>query len=116
MVSGNNRIHVPRPLTGVLRNARGVPGPLRALADGVQRMIGADPAVAARTPVALADDPGATGGFYGPGLRRLPIPDRVADPDRRAAVWAATERVLVDSGVNMRPWTSEPRTRTGSGS
>jgi len=102
--------------TGVFRNARGVPGPLRALADRVNRMVGADPAVAARTPVALADDPGATGGFYGPGVRRLPIPDRVADPDRRAAVWAASERVLVDSGVNMPPWTSERRTRTGSGS
>jgi NAD(P)-dependent dehydrogenase (short-subunit alcohol dehydrogenase family) len=102
--------------TGVFGNARGVPGPLRALADRVQQTVGADPAVAARTPVELADDPAATGGFYGPGVRRLPIPDRVTDPDRRAAVWAASERVLVDSGVNMPPWTSEPRTRTGSGS
>jgi NAD(P)-dependent dehydrogenase (short-subunit alcohol dehydrogenase family) len=107
----------PGPVaTGVFRNARGVPCPLRVLADRVQRVAGAEPAAAARTPVTLADDPDATGGFYGPGVRRLPVPGRVADPDRRAAVWAASEQVLVDSGVSMRPWTSERRTRTGSGS
>jgi NAD(P)-dependent dehydrogenase (short-subunit alcohol dehydrogenase family) len=123
---GDTRVRVscvyPGPVaTDVFRNARGVPGPLRSLAVVAQRVIGADPAAAARTPVFLADDPAADGGFYGPGMRRLPIPERVLDPGRRAALWAASERILADrdlfdDGVNMRPWTSEPRTRTGSGS
>jgi NAD(P)-dependent dehydrogenase (short-subunit alcohol dehydrogenase family) len=111
----------PGPVaTDVFRHARGVPAPLRGVAVVVQRLIGADPAEAARTPVWLADDPAASGGFYGPGMRRLAIPDRVLDPGRRAALWAASERILADGelfdgGVNMRPWTSERRTRSGSG-
>lgn len=79
--------------TDVFRNARGVPRPLQAVAVALQRLIGAKPADAARTPVFLADDPAATGGFYGPKQRRLTIPDRALDPGRRAAVRAATERL-----------------------
>ena len=90
----------PGPVaTDVFRNARGVPGPLRAMAAGVQRLIGAKPAEAARTPVFLADEPGASGGFYGPRLRRLAIPARVSRPDRRAALWSASERILADRGL-----------------
>jgi NAD(P)-dependent dehydrogenase (short-subunit alcohol dehydrogenase family) len=81
--------------TDVFRNARGVPAPLRVAAAGLQRLIGARPAEAARTPVFLADDPGATGGFYGPRVRRLAIPARVSRPDRRAALWTASERLLL---------------------
>ncbi len=87
--------------TDVFRNARGVPGPLRAVAMAVQRIVGADPADAARTPVSLADDPAAAGGFFGPKLRPLPIPKRVRRADRRTAVRAATEAVLA-------PWLTGP--------
>ena len=77
--------------TDVFRNARGVPRPLQAVAVALQRIIGADPAKAARTPVYLADDPAASGGFYGPNLRRLPVPERARRPGRRAAVRAAAD-------------------------
>lgn len=80
--------------TAVFRNARGVPRPLRAVAVAVQRIIGAAPEKAARTPVFLADDPAATGGFYGPGMRRLPIPERALRPDRRAAVRAVSDGLI----------------------
>jgi NAD(P)-dependent dehydrogenase (short-subunit alcohol dehydrogenase family) len=80
--------------TDVFRNARGMPRPLRAAAVAVQRLIALDPAVAARTPATLAVDPGATGGFYGPRMRPLRIPDRALRPDRRAALWSASERLL----------------------
>ena len=89
----------PGPVaTDVFRNARGVPGSLRRLAVLVQSRIGADPAEAARTPVQLADDPAADSGFYGPGMRRLIIPDRVLKPGRREAVWAASEHLLAERG------------------
>ncbi len=83
--------------TDVFRNARGVPHPLQAVAVRLQRIIGATPADAARTPVFLADDPVATGGFYGPRQRRLPIPERVGRADRRAAVRAVSEKLV-------QPW------------
>jgi NAD(P)-dependent dehydrogenase (short-subunit alcohol dehydrogenase family) len=83
--------------TDVFRNARGVPRPLQAVAVALQRMIGAAPAKAARTPVFLVDDPAATSGFYGPRQRRLPIPDRARRPDRRAALRAASQDLV-------RPW------------
>ncbi len=83
--------------TDVFRNARGVPRPLQAVAVALQRLIGAKPADAARTPVFLADDPAATGGFYGPRQRRLAIPDRARNPERRAAVRAATHELV-------QPW------------
>ena len=86
--------------TDVFRNARGVPRPVRAAAIAIQRLIAASPAAAASTPVFLAGDPEATGvggAFFGPGRRRLRIPGRVLRPDRRAALWAASEELV-------RPW------------
>ena len=83
--------------TAVFRNARGVPRALRAVAVALQRIIGAAPEKAARTPVSLADDPAAAGGFHGPRMRPLTVPERVRSPGRRAAVRAATEDAL-------RPW------------
>ena len=80
--------------TAVFRNARGVPRPLRVVAGALQRVIGAAPEKAARTPVFLADDAGATGGFYGPALRRLPVPERARRPERRAAVRAAADGLI----------------------
>jgi NAD(P)-dependent dehydrogenase (short-subunit alcohol dehydrogenase family) len=65
--------------TDVFRNARGVPGPIRAAAIAMQRLIAASPASAAQTPVFLARDPDATGvggAFFGPGRRRRRIPGR----------------------------------------
>jgi NAD(P)-dependent dehydrogenase (short-subunit alcohol dehydrogenase family) len=90
--------------TDVFRNARGVPGPLRAAAVALQQVIGVAPAEAAQTPVFLADDPAATrvgGSFFGPRRRRLRIPDRARRPDRRAALRIASEELV-------RPWLPAP--------
>ncbi|HEX6674772.1 MAG TPA: hypothetical protein VF486_07085, partial [Actinomycetes bacterium] len=90
--------------TDVFRNARGLPRPLRTAAVAVHRLAAAAPAAAAQTPVFLAHDPGTTGvtgGFFGPGRRRRRIPRRVLRPDRRAALWAASEELV-------RPWLPDP--------
>ena len=87
--------------TDVFRNARWVPRPLRAVVVALQRRIGAAPADAVRTPVFLADDPAAEGGFYGPELRRLPIPERARRPDRRAALRTAADG-LIQPVLNSR--------------
>lgn len=89
--------------TDVFRNARGVPRPVRAAATALQRLVAASPADAADTPVFLAHDLAATGvggGFFGPHRRRLGIPQRALRPDRRAALWAASEELV-------RPWLSD---------
>ncbi len=97
----------PGPVaTDVFRNARGVPRPLRAVAVTLQRLIGAAPAHAARTPVWLADDPAATGGFWGPRQRRLTVPDRALRADRRAELRAASAELL-------RPWLTAPGDTVG---
>ena len=86
--------------TDVFRNARGLSRPARAAANALQCLIAAPPVDAAVTPVFLAHDPGAVGlggSFFGPGRRRRRIPDRVQRPDRRAALWAASEDLV-------RPW------------
>jgi NAD(P)-dependent dehydrogenase (short-subunit alcohol dehydrogenase family) len=86
--------------TDVFRNARGLPRPVRAAAIAVHHLIASSPAAAAQTPVFLAHDPAATGvggGFFGPGRHRRRIPERVLRPDRRAALWAASEELV-------RPW------------
>lgn len=80
--------------TGVFRNARGVPRLLRPVLTRMGDLLGAAPEKAAETPVFLADDPAATGGFWGPGCKPLRIPGRVLRPERRRAVWAATEETL----------------------
>ncbi|GIF52109.1 hypothetical protein Afe04nite_66480 [Asanoa ferruginea] len=80
--------------TDVFAQARGVPRPVRAAAALVQRLLGAAPSVAARGPVTLATDPAMTGGFFGPGPRRLRIPARAADPARRAALWTLAEDLV----------------------
>jgi hypothetical protein len=83
--------------TDVFANAHGLPRPVRAAATALQRLLGASPADAARTPVFLAHDPaaaGVSGGFFGPGRRRRRIPNRVLRPDRRAALWAASEDLV----------------------
>jgi NAD(P)-dependent dehydrogenase (short-subunit alcohol dehydrogenase family) len=91
----------PGPVaTDVFRNARGLPRPARAAAIAVHRLLASSPAAAAQTPVFLAHDPAAAGvggGFFGPGRRRRRIPERVLRPDRRAALWAASEELV-------RPW------------
>jgi NAD(P)-dependent dehydrogenase (short-subunit alcohol dehydrogenase family) len=90
--------------TDVFRNARGVPPPVRSAAIAVQGLIGASPAAAARTPVFLAHEQGATGvggAFFGPGRRRRRIPRRVLRPERRAALWAISEELV-------RPWLLAP--------
>ena len=85
--------------TEVFRNARGVPRSLRLLASMVQRVVGADPDTAADTPAFLAQDPTAwevNGRFYGPGRRQRDVPPRAARPERRAALWEASERLVAE--------------------
>lgn len=80
--------------TDVFRNARGPSAPLRGLATWLAARLALEPAAAATTPVALAVDPelgDVSGRFFGPGLRPLEIPERVRDPERRAAIWAAAD-------------------------
>lgn len=85
--------------TEVFANASG-PGPVvRAVAVMLNRLIGSSPESAAYTPAFLASAPetGDLGGrFYGPRLREIRIPDRVRRPDRRAALWAASEELVRD--------------------
>jgi NAD(P)-dependent dehydrogenase (short-subunit alcohol dehydrogenase family) len=79
--------------TRVFRDARGVPAGLRRVLNLVQRRVGADPAAAAATPVALATGPRPASGFYGPGCTPLTIPARVLR-GRRAALWSASEDLI----------------------
>jgi NAD(P)-dependent dehydrogenase (short-subunit alcohol dehydrogenase family) len=84
----------PGPVaTRVFSDARGVPGPLRRVLEAMQRRVGADPAEAAATPVALASGPRLESGFYGPRCRPLPVPARVRD-GRRRALWETSERLV----------------------
>ena len=83
--------------TDVFRNARGPGRPLRALALLVQQIAAADPGIAAAAPAWLAQHPEAAnagGRFWTRGPRELTIPARVQRPDRRAALWAASEGLV----------------------
>jgi NAD(P)-dependent dehydrogenase (short-subunit alcohol dehydrogenase family) len=95
--------------TDVFRNARGLPRGVRAAAVAAHRLVAASPAAAAHTPVFLAYDQGAigvNGTFFGPGCGRRRIPGRVLRPDRRAALWAASEALV-------RPWLPDPTSLCG---
>jgi NAD(P)-dependent dehydrogenase (short-subunit alcohol dehydrogenase family) len=84
--------------TGVFRNARGLPWIVRALvAPLVERTFALDPAVAAETPVFLAQNPiaaGSGGRFYGPRCKERPVPPRVLRQDRRRALWDSSEALV----------------------
>jgi NAD(P)-dependent dehydrogenase (short-subunit alcohol dehydrogenase family) len=83
--------------TDVFRNARGLSRPARVAASSVQRLIAASPADAARVPAFLAADPaavGVSGGFFGPGRKRLRVPGRVLRPEARAALWTLSEQLV----------------------
>ena len=94
------RIEVSCVFPGVTRsscfaNARGLPWLMRWLAPLLLRLFAQSPEVAARTPVFLASDPSAPGGFYGPNLRRLDIPARALDRERRRALWTASAELVL---------------------
>jgi NAD(P)-dependent dehydrogenase (short-subunit alcohol dehydrogenase family) len=79
------------------KNARGLPWLIRLLAPLLVRLFGHAPRVAAQTPVFLARDPtavGKSGQFYGPKLARLDVPARASNPERRAALWSASEELV----------------------
>jgi NAD(P)-dependent dehydrogenase (short-subunit alcohol dehydrogenase family) len=83
--------------TDVFRNARGLPRVLRLLAPAVMWLAASSPEAAARTPVSLAQDAGATGTggrFYGPKLEQRKVPARARRPERRAGLWAASEELV----------------------
>jgi NAD(P)-dependent dehydrogenase (short-subunit alcohol dehydrogenase family) len=82
--------------TSVLRNAR-LPRLMRLLISALHALRAISPEKAAETPVFLARDPSArgTGGrFYGPRRRERLVPARARRPDRRAALWAASEALM----------------------
>jgi NAD(P)-dependent dehydrogenase (short-subunit alcohol dehydrogenase family) len=94
--------------TDVFRNARGLPRLARALAPAVQRLVAAPPATAAETPAFLAQASTATatatgGRFYGPAMSRRRIPGRARRPDRRSALWAASEELVRPYLVGEHP-------------
>jgi NAD(P)-dependent dehydrogenase (short-subunit alcohol dehydrogenase family) len=83
--------------TAFLRNARGLPLIARVVGPVLLRLASSSPASAARTPVFLAQDPGAigTGGrFYGPELKERRVPERARKPERRSGLWAASEELV----------------------
>ena len=84
--------------TDVFRNARGPGRALRAVALFAQQLTAADPSTAAATPAWLAQAPEAAdagGRFWTRGPREKPIPNRVRRADRRAALWAASEQLVI---------------------
>ncbi len=83
--------------TDVFRNARGFPAGAVRVARGVQRLLARSPEEAARTPAHLAVDAGAVGvhgRFFGPDLRERAVPARVRRPERRRALWDASEQLV----------------------
>jgi NAD(P)-dependent dehydrogenase (short-subunit alcohol dehydrogenase family) len=80
-----------------LRNARGLPWIVRVVGSALLRLVAQSPEVAAQTPVFLAQSDQAigTGGrFYGPKLKQRPVPARAQRPERRSALWAASEELV----------------------
>jgi NAD(P)-dependent dehydrogenase (short-subunit alcohol dehydrogenase family) len=83
--------------TSVLRNARGLPWIVRAVARVLQPLLALSPAAAAETPVFLAQDPAARGSggrFYGPRRRERPVPARALRLERRRGLWEASEELV----------------------
>ena len=79
------------------KNARGLPWLMQRLALVLVRLFGRAPHVAAQTPVFLARDSaavGTNGRFYGPKLVCLDVPPRSSNPERRAALWSASEELV----------------------
>lgn len=86
--------------SGVLRNARGLPGFARVLGPAMLSLFGATPETAAETPAYLAQDARAhdtNGRFFGRKLKPLRVPARALNPERRRQLWEASEELV-------RPW------------
>jgi NAD(P)-dependent dehydrogenase (short-subunit alcohol dehydrogenase family) len=90
----------PGPVrTNVFRNARGVSPLVRALAALLQPIVSMPPGRAALTPAWLAQDPkatGASGAFFGPDRKQLPVPERARLRIQRAALWDASHALVRD--------------------
>jgi hypothetical protein len=81
----------------VFWNARHVPWLARLLFSGLSKLFGLRGPSAAATPAFLAQAPesaGENGGFWGPRLRRLPIPERAQRRDRQAELWRLSEALI----------------------
>ena len=79
------------------KNARGLPWLLRWLSPLALRLLGQPPAAAAQTPVFLARDAaavGTSGGFFGPKLKPIAVPERALKRERREALWRASEELV----------------------
>jgi NAD(P)-dependent dehydrogenase (short-subunit alcohol dehydrogenase family) len=80
--------------TNVFRNSRGLPWIVRLIAPILQNLIGMTPERAAHTPASLAQMPVRINGrFYGPKLRELAVPPAARQPERRRALWEASEQL-----------------------
>lgn len=83
--------------TSVFRNAINLPSWVRWVAPAVQRLVALTPEQAAETPAFLATDTRAAssgGRFFGPHCRERKVPDAAKRPERRAALWAASEALV----------------------
>jgi NAD(P)-dependent dehydrogenase (short-subunit alcohol dehydrogenase family) len=89
--------------TSVMRNARGLPWIARTVGSALHWLLARSPQAAARTPVFLAraaEARGTGGRFYGPRCAERSVPDRAQRPDRRGALWAASEELVRPFLVN----------------
>jgi NAD(P)-dependent dehydrogenase (short-subunit alcohol dehydrogenase family) len=90
-------VHSGLVRTGVFRNAHGLPWIAHMVAPHVQRLFARPPAVGARTPVYLAQDPQASavnGMFFGPRCKPRTVPPRALRVDRRMLLWEASEDLV----------------------
>ncbi len=82
--------------TDMFRHGTGVPRPLAAVMGAVARRTGLRPEAPADTPARLVDSAGSrevSASFFGPHRSVRGIPERVNRPDRRAQLWAVSERL-----------------------
>lgn len=85
--------------SNLFRHASGVPRPLAMLLAQLAGRFGLPLEVAAETPSWLASSPqarGVSGAFFGPRRKPRRVPDRARRPDRRKALWDASEALVGD--------------------
>lgn len=85
--------------TDLFRHATGVPRPLRVMLTTLAGRFGLPLDVAADTPAWLATSPqasGLSGSFVGPHRKLRTVPDRARRPDRRQALWDASEALTAE--------------------
>jgi NAD(P)-dependent dehydrogenase (short-subunit alcohol dehydrogenase family) len=98
--------------TRVFWNARHLPLVARLLLSGISKLFGLRSQRAAATPAFLAhaaEAGGENGSFWGPRLRRLPIPERAQRRDRQAELWRRSEELVAPYSRPARPSADDDR-------